>query len=484
MAQANLTIEDVASEDHQVCVEAFERDVREKFPTENGESPPLERLVEERKAAGAALRRQITKVSSLLDPVKETDKRLLEQERDSLDLYRDRMNDTHHNCYKELQDARELDEAHKWFELRDREHFECRFRINEALRCVEKQPSDKMSLISSKSSKRSSSSSVRSKRAAKSEAQAACLQVEMDFLEREAEYKKLVMQNELAKAKAEEETMRKLEEEKRQEDFPPVWKHETPILDVKPKLLPKVKPSETNPLHVDSILNRKTSPFEPSNGPVVGQVIQAGESSLHELKPEISGRTDELTAVVKLVAEQQRMSLLPVQQPPVFSGDHFDYAAFISAFESLIECRVSDPEQRLYYLCQFTSGDAKESIPDIITLNSPESYDKAKQVLKERFGHPYRIAQAYKDKLNAWPPIREGDGVRFQQFADFLVLCEQAMKTQKYMEGLNSEDTLKRVTSKLPSSVGVRWCRFAYKMLKLEERLSTFHDEEKRVHKQ
>ena len=475
MAQASFTIEDVTSEDHQVCVESTERDVREKFPTEKGESLRLERLSEERKAAGAALRRQITKVSSLLEPMKETDLRVLEQERDSLDLYRDRMNDAHHNYHKELHDAKELDESYKWFDLRDREHFECRFRVNEALRCVEKQTSDKMSLVSSKSSKRSSSSSVRSRRA-KAAAKAACLQVEMDFLEREAEYKKLVMQKELAKAKAEEETMRKLEEEEKQEDFPTVSKHETPILDVKPKLLPKVEPSETKPLHVDSILNPKTPPFEPSNGPVVSQVMQAGESSSHELIPEISSRTDELTAVVKLVAEQQRMSLLPAQQPPVFSGDHFDYATFISAFESLIECRVSDSKQRLYYLSQFTSGDAKESIQGLITLNSPDSYDKARKVLKERFGHPYRVAQAYKDKLNAWPPIREGDGVRFQQFADFLVLCEQAMKTLKYMEGLNSEDTLKRITSKLPSSLGVRWCRFANKMLKSEERLSTFHD--------
>ena len=51
------------------------------------------------------------------------------------------------------------------------------------------QTSDKMSLVSSKSSRRSSSSSVTSRRA-----KAACLQVEMDFLEGEAEYKKLVMQ--------------------------------------------------------------------------------------------------------------------------------------------------------------------------------------------------------------------------------------------------------------------------------------------------
>lgn len=400
MAQASLTIEEVTSEDHQAGVEATERDVRERILAERGESLRLERLAEERKAAGAALRKQITKVISLLESIKETDTRVLEQERDSLDLYRDRMNDAHHNYYKELYDTKELDEAYKWFDLRDREHFQCRFRINEALHCVEKQTSDKMSLVSSKSSKRSSSSSVRSRRA-KAAAKAACLQVEMDFLEREADYKKLVMQKELAKAKAEEETMCKLEEEEKQEDFLPVSKHETPILDIKPKLLPKVEPSETKPLHVDSILNPKTPPFEPSNGPIVSQVIQAGESPSHELKPEISSRTDELTAAVKLVAEQQRMSLLPGQQPPVFSGNHFDYAAFTSAFESLIEFRVSDPKQRLYYLSQFTSGDAKESIQGLITLDSPDSYDEARKVLKERFGHPYRIAQAYKDKLNA-----------------------------------------------------------------------------------
>ncbi|KAL9972773.1 hypothetical protein ACROYT_G019142 [Oculina patagonica] len=78
---------------------------------------------------------------------------------------------------------------------------------------MERQTRDKMSLVSSKLSKHSSSSSVRSRRA-KAAAKAACLQVEMDFLEREAEYKKLVMQKELAKARAEEETMCKIEEER------------------------------------------------------------------------------------------------------------------------------------------------------------------------------------------------------------------------------------------------------------------------------
>jgi len=80
----------------------------------------LERLAKERKTAGAALRRQINKVSSLLESLKETDTRALEQERDSLDLCRDKMNDAHHNNY-----YKELDEVYKWFDLRDREHLLC-----------------------------------------------------------------------------------------------------------------------------------------------------------------------------------------------------------------------------------------------------------------------------------------------------------------------------------------------------------------------
>lgn len=99
-------IEEVTSEDHQVCVEVTERDLWERILTERGKSLRLEGLAEERKTAGAALRRQINKVSSLLESLKETDTRALEQERDNLDLCRDRMNDAHHNYYKELSTLR------------------------------------------------------------------------------------------------------------------------------------------------------------------------------------------------------------------------------------------------------------------------------------------------------------------------------------------------------------------------------------------
>ena len=88
----------------------------------------------------------------------------------------------------------------------------------------------------------------------------------------------------------------------------------------------------------------------------------------------------------------------------------------MSAFDSLIEAKVDDPKQRLYYLNQFTSGEAREMIKGLVTLNSPDAYSKARNFLKERFGHPYRVAQAYKEKLTSWNPIKDsGDGVNLQR---------------------------------------------------------------------
>ena len=243
-------------------------------------------------------------------------------------------------------------------------------------------------------SSRRSSSSIRSKRA-KAAARAACLEVEMDFLEREAEYKRLVMLKEIAKAKAEEEAMRKIEEE--EENLSAVLKSETLIQDFKQNPAPKIEPVESNTPKYEDNLNPGAPTFVPlrkldasqSKG---GNAVQSPSVENTGAEPPI--KTEELSSVVKMIAEQQQMSLLPVQRPPVFSGNYFDYAAFINAFESLIESRVTDPKQRLYYPNQYTAGDAKESIKGLITLDSTDSYEKARKVLKERFRHPYRVAQA------------------------------------------------------------------------------------------
>ena len=182
----------------------------------------------------------------------------------------------------------------------------------------------------------------------------------------------------------------------------------------------------------------------------INRKIEANVSNINQ-----DNSKDESYTVGPLLHElvkQQALNSLPKQQPPVFTGNYFDYPYFITAFESLIESRVEDPQQRLYYLGQFMNGEAREVIKGLVTLNSPEAYAKARSLLKERFGHPYRVAHAYKEKLMNWTAIKDaGEGTLLLKFSDFLMQAEEAMKTLQYMDVLNNEDMIKKICSKLPN---------------------------------
>ncbi|XP_028407542.1 uncharacterized protein LOC114530160 [Dendronephthya gigantea] len=251
-------------------------------------------------------------------------------------------------------------------------------------------------------------------------------------------------------------------------------------------ILQSAMPDEAIPRHVPATfeLNANAQEFVSTYTvpPVLKgeerQVIPEKETNVYEsqsndVKPD---QPDSVGPLLVELAKQQVLNSLPKQQPPMFSGNYFDYPYFINSFESLIESKVEDPKQRLYYLNQFTSGEAREVIKGLVTLNSPEAYTKARTVLKERFGHPYRVAYAYKERLLNWATIKDsGDGVGLLKFSDFLVQAEEAMKTLKHMEVLNSEDVIKKICSKLPNFAIARWCRRANEIL-TEKDAVKFHD--------
>ena len=64
------------------------------------------------------------------------------------------------------------------------------------------------------------------------------------------------------------------------------------------------------------------------------------------------------TELSQIMVSQQARSLLPSSEPPVFYGDAMEFPAFMTAFESLIESKVEDSCERLYFLGQYTSGKA------------------------------------------------------------------------------------------------------------------------------
>ena len=177
-----------------------------------------------------------------------------------------------------------------------------------------------------------------------------------------------------------------------------------------------------------------------------------------------------------LIAEQQKVSSLPVQEPPVFSGNFLDYPSFIRAFETIIEARISDDKGRLYFLNKYTSGKANDIIKGFVTLNSSNSYQRAKKLLVQRFGDPHRVSDAYKTRLRKWPQISDGHSSDLLALSDFLIQCEEAMKSLNFLSDLDSTEFLKLVSSKFPSYSGVKWCRHAFEVKKNHRRTVAFRD--------
>ena len=68
----------------------------------------------------------------------------------------------------------------------------------------------------------------------------------------------------------------------------------------------------------------------------------------------------------------------------------------------------------------------------LLGLRSEDAYSRARKVLKERFGDPFKIYQAYREKLKAWPVSTTGG--ELQDYSDFLVMTRESMRTVKYLK--------------------------------------------------
>ena len=153
---------------------------------------------------------------------------------------------------------------------------------------------------------------------------------------------------------------------------------------------------------------------------------------------------------------------VPVPKPPVFDGNILEYPKWENAFDALIEDQVVRPNYTLYYLGEYTCGGAQKKISGLLGLRTGDAYKIARKTLKERFGNPFRIYEAYRDKLRNWTPcVTSAD---LQEFSDFLIMTQATMKSVKYLKELESYSTIRELAARLPTFYGNRWRESAKKL--------------------
>jgi len=95
-------------------------------------------------------------------------------------------------------------------------------------------------------------------------------------------------------------------------------------------------------------------------------------------------------------------------------------------------------------------------------LRSEDAYKRARKTLKERFGNPFRIYEAYRDKPRNWTPcVTSAD---LQEFSDFLIMTQETMKSVKYLKELESYSTIRELAARLPIFYGNKWRESAKKL--------------------
>ena len=203
------------------------------------------------------------------------------------------------------------------------------------------------------------------------------------------------------------------------------------------------------------------SPVVTKGLPVMNQVrMSAGQAApTDNMGTSLNSTEQQFLNLAQSFAEQINISRLPPPEPSVFSGDPLTYPAWKGAFESLIEQKRIPSCERIHYLKKYLSGEAKAAVEGYFLLMTDDAYDEAKALLEERYGDSFVIANAFRNKLEAWPKVQSRDGAGLRKYADFLRQCETAMNSIGSLNVLNDDRENRKMLTKLPDWLVTRWAR-------------------------
>ena len=492
--EKKVTYADVEIDKDQTRFSEREGRLHHRTLTEKGKEYRRDILSQKQHRAYSVLNKHIKSIyEKLKTENEEVNLKCLEVLKDTLDKLTEEFTDSYKALNEFYDNDKEKQQSYIWFDIRDREAMECRLRLTERIRCLEKQSApETISSCSSKGSKRSSGSSRSSARSRRLDAAAktAKLRVEADYMDtlfdKEREMKRLQLQRDLAVSEAEERVFKSLEEEENSgridstlekekssiPSFMPVSKIPAEIKDGKkpgtnlsaPIFIPKI-PSlvpTSNPVLMHK--SKQQESLIPSQLPEAynSQRSVSRSEPLNEMVSQLIGIQSKQMELTALLANQQRFHHLPIKEPPIFTGNPYEYFSFVIAFDSIISDNVMSDKDRLYYLAKYTSGKANDLVKRFMAVNSENSYREARKLLDQRFGNPVYIAEAFKSRLKNWSQIKEGDSTGLQAFSDFLISCKEAVEVVGSLCELDSNHILIQIASKLPSYSGIKWCHYAH----------------------
>ncbi|RXN16504.1 hypothetical protein ROHU_027490 [Labeo rohita] len=184
----------------------------------------------------------------------------------------------------------------------------------------------------------------------------------------------------------------------------------------------------------------------------------------------------EVSHLAQAVQDSIALNRLPVPEPRVFNGDPIQFVDWKASFMSLIDKKGISAADKLYYLKKYVSGSAHRYLEGTFYRNDEEAYKDAWDKLNQRYGQPFVIQRAFREKLSKWPKIQPKDAEGLRTFSDFLNACLQAIPHVKGLEILNDCEENQKLVQKLPDWVASRWNRQVTTALMDGKEFPSFND--------
>ncbi|XP_051792767.1 uncharacterized protein LOC127530320 [Acanthochromis polyacanthus] len=184
----------------------------------------------------------------------------------------------------------------------------------------------------------------------------------------------------------------------------------------------------------------------------------------------------DVSYLAQAVQDSIAMNRLPMPEPSVFTGDPIQFIEWRASFTSLIDRKNISSADKLHYLRRYVGGPARKTLDGIFYRTDDAAYKDAWNRLNHRYGQPFIIQRAFREKLANWPKIQSKDAEGFRTFADFLHACQGAMPHVKSLEILNDCEENQRLVQKLPDWAASRWNREVTYIMKERQEFPSFQD--------
>lgn len=122
------------------------------------------------------------------------------------------------------------------------------------------------------------------------------------------------------------------------------------------------------------------------------------------------------------------------------------------------------------------SGPVSRALEGIFFRTDDEAYHDAWEKLNGRYGQPFSIQRAFREKLANWPKISSKDAMGLRNFSDFLSACENAMPHVKGLQILNDYQENQKLVQKLPDWAASRWNRQVTQVLSQNQEFPDFKE--------